>query len=237
MLAAGSSRLPPNDPYPDSDGKPVAETPEHRDNLFDLIYLLRGWFRTDPQVYVSGNMFLYYVEGDPRRHVSPDVFVVRGIPAARRRRRYLLWEEKKGPDAAIELTSPSTRHEDLVEKFHLYQDVLKIPEYFLFDPFTEYLDPPLQGYRLRKGRYGRIRPVQGRLPSRVLGLHLDRDDWRLRLYDPATRRWLPTPEEEREARREAEAARRREAAALRKAEAEIERLRRELDALRRRHPG
>jgi Uma2 family endonuclease len=223
-----SGRPPEEIYYPDSDGQPMAETPRHRDNLSWLIEVLRAWFVQELLVYVSGNMFLYYVRGDPRRHVAPDVFVTRGLPKTRtpERRRYLVWEEGKGPDLVIELTSESTREEDLEHKFRLYQDTLKVREYFLFDPEAEYLAPPLQGYRLRGGKYVRIRPVKGRLPSQVLGLHLERQDWVLRLYDPATGLWLPTPPEEREARMQAESAQRR-------AEAEVERLRQELETLRR----
>jgi Uma2 family endonuclease len=206
--------------YPDSDGRPLAETPEHRDNLANLIEMLRYWYRSDTRTYVSGNTFVYYVPGDRLRHVSPDVFVVRGIPRAPERRRYLVWEEGKGPDVVIELTSASTREEDVDDKFAIYQNTLRVKEFFLFDPYTEYLTPPLQGYRLRAGRYVRIRPVHNRLPSQVLSLHLERNDWRLRLYDPAAKKWLPTPAEEREARL--------------RAEAEVERLRRELAALQRR---
>jgi Uma2 family endonuclease len=200
----------------------MGETPQHRDNLAHLIEMLRLWYRGQEQVYVSGNMFLYYVPGNRRKHVSPDVFVVKGIPRLPERRRYLLWQEGKGPDIVIELTSPSTRREDLEEKWALYQDVLKVKEYFLFDPLAKYLQPPLQGYRLRKGKYGRIRPVQGRVPSLVLGLHLERNGDQLRLYDPATGKWLPTPAEVEEARQQAEA--------------EVERLRREIEELRRRLP-
>jgi Uma2 family endonuclease len=214
----------------------MGETPQHRDNLAHLIEMLRLWYRDQEQVYVSGNMFLYYVPGNRRKHVAPDVFVVRGIPRLPKRRRYLLWQEKKGPDLVIELTSASTEEEDVEKKFALYQDVLKVKEYFLFDPFAEYLEPPLQGYRLRQRRYGRIRPVRGRLPSRVLGLHLERNGDELRLYDPATGKWLPTPQEVEEALEEAEAVARQETAARQQAEAEVERLRREIEDLRRRLP-
>jgi hypothetical protein len=74
----------------------------------------------------------------------------------------------------------------------------------------------LQGFRLTKGGYRPIRPVKGRLPSKVLGLHLEPSGDLLRLYDPAAGRWLPTPPEQRE---------------------EIERLRRELERLRCRRAG
>jgi hypothetical protein len=108
--------------------------------------------------------------------------------------------------------------------------VLRVSEYFLFDPRAESLDPPLQGHRLVDGAYVRIDPIAGRLPSQVLGLHMERDGAKLRLFDPATGAWLPTRRERAQAAdRRAEAA---EAAQQRLAE-ENERLRREIEELRR----
>src|SRR5581483_8071383 len=153
--------------YPTSDGKPMAETEWHRDLLASLIEMLRWFYRASLRVHVSGNLLIFYDRRNKRRHVSPDVFVVRGIPN-RPRPNYLVWEEGKGPDIVIELTSASTRQEDLETKFTLYQDTLRVKEYFLFDPLGDYLDPQLQGYRLRQGTYREIRPNNGRLPSQVL---------------------------------------------------------------------
>jgi Uma2 family endonuclease len=202
--------------YPTSDGRPMAETDRHREIMYALIKVLQAFYTGDPNVYVSGNLLLYYVPGDKRRHIAPDVFVVKGV-RNHERLNYLLWEEKKGPSLTIEVTSSSTRSEDVKKKFLLYQDTLKVQEYFLFDPFEEYLHPPLLGYRLRQGRYSPIRPVQGRLPSTVLGLHLEKGGLDLRLYNPRTGQWLPTPDER-----------------LVQAEAENERLQRELEQFRRR---
>jgi Uma2 family endonuclease len=223
--------------YPTSDGRPMAETEVHLRNMLDLIFILTMRYLNDPRVYVAGNMFLYYVRGDWLKHVSPDVFVVKGVDK-HLRDYYKVWEEgDKVPDLVIELTSRSTRGEDIEDKFAIYQDTLKIPEYFLFDPHAEYLKPPLKGYRLRRGRYVQIKPVEKRLPSEVLGLHLERDDWRLRLYDPAAKQWLLPPRDllaqEQAARQQAEAAIVREKTARQQAEAEVERLRRELEDLRR----
>src|SRR5262249_34883048 len=194
----------------------------------------------------SGNLLLFYERGNKRRHVSPDVFVVKGVPK-RDRPNYLLWEEGKGPQVVIELTSSSTRHVDVERKFRLYRDVLKVKEYFLFDPLGDYLKPSLQGYRLRGGEYRPIRAVEDELPSRVLGVLLARHGKELRLYDPAQEDWLPTPREiaarEKAARQvaeaerqQAEAARQQEENARLRAEAENERLRQELEALRRQAP-
>jgi Uma2 family endonuclease len=209
----------------------MAETPLHRKNLADQIAVLDAWFADNPQVYVSGNMFVYYVRGDRLKHVAPDVFVVQGVPKDKPRKTYRIWEEGKSLDAIIELTSQSTREEDEEDKFFLYRDVLKVPEYFLFDPYAEYLVPPLKGYRLIRRKYIPIEPVGGRLPSEVLRLHLEANGPELRLYDPAAGRWLPTPAERIV---EAETARQQAETARRQVEAENQRLRRELDALRRR---
>lgn len=205
--------------YPTSDGRPMAETDRHRCLMVDTIASLQHWYEPEPNVYVSGNLLLFYERGNKRRHLSPDVFVVLGVPK-HERLNYLLWEEGKGPDFVLELTSSSTRHADTTRKLALYRDRLRVQEYFLFDPFEDYLDPPFQGYRLQRGVYAPIRPVQGRLPSKVTGLHLERAGSSLRLYDPIAGKWLPTPEER-----------------AMQAEAEVERLRQELTALRQRNGG
>ncbi|MBV9124638.1 MAG: Uma2 family endonuclease [Planctomycetes bacterium] len=210
--------------YPSGDGRPIAETPTHRINLTDLIQMLERWFAKDDMVYISGNMFVYYVEGAPNKRLSPDVFMVRGVPRDKERDYYLIWEEGKGPDVVFELTSRSTKEEDLEDKFRLYQDVLKVQEYFLFDPKAEYLKPSLQGFRLHRGRYVPIPRIKRRLPSKVLGLHLVRQGARLRLYDPATCKWLLTY-------REAVAEIR---ANIQRLEGEIKRIRRKTKELRRR---
>ena len=212
--------------YPKGDGKPMAESGTHAWLMVDLIQTLQALFEAEPMAYVSGNLMLFYEEGNGRKHISPDVFAVRGIPKGRRDY-YLTWEEGKGPDVALEITSKTTRSEDVKKKMALYRDVLRVSEYFLFDPFGDYLTPPMQGYRLVDGEYEQIGTVARRLPSEVLGLHLERDGTQLRLYDPATGQRLPTTLERAEAER----------TRADQAEAENARLREELEALRRRGEG
>ena len=205
--------------YPESDGRPMAETDAHRRAMQDLLHALEQQFAGDENVYVSGINLLYYEEGEPTQSVSPDVYVVRGIPK-RWRRTYRTWEEGKAPDFVLEVTSRSTRGDDLGKKRGLYE-WLGVPEYVLFDPLAEYLRPPLQGFRLADGRYEPLSPLQGGgFASAVLGLELHLRDGALRLYDPRASRWLPTPSEEAQARREAEA---RAAAAEARAAAEAAR--------------
>ncbi len=183
-------------------------------------------------------------------HISPDVFVSLNVPKEPRRDYYLVWKEGKAPDLVVEITSKSTKREDETKKLILYRDVLRVTEYFLFDPRAEYLDPPLQGFRLVGSLYVPISSINGRLPSMVTGLHLAREGQSLRMYDPVTGQRLLTPREARQAaeqradeeRQRAEKQRQRadeerqraiaaEAARDSLAE-ENERLRREIEALR-----
>jgi len=203
--------------YPETDGAPMAETDVHRKQLTYLLSALDDYFRADPLVYVAGNLFLYYKEGAPWQVVAPDVFVVKGVPKGDRRV-YQLWQEGKAPDVVIELTSRSTREEDLGPKKGIYE-MLGVQEYFIFDPLHEYLEPSLVGFRLSKEGYRPIQPLHsGAMVSQVLGLELQVEGRLLRLVVSATGEKLLTPLEVQAARR--------------KAEAELERLRAELARLR-----
>jgi Uma2 family endonuclease len=186
--------------YPTGDGKPMAETPLHRKIMTMLIDCLEARFVEDDMVYISGNMLVHYVRNDLRRHTSPDVFFVRGVPNGERRA-YFVWVEGKGPDVVFKITSRTTSKIDTGKKLLLYQNVLRVPEYFLFDPYEEYLSPSLRGYRLINGIYVPIQPEHGLLFSDQLSLGMGRQGRMLRLYDPATGRILLNPKEELEDQR------------------------------------
>jgi Uma2 family endonuclease len=224
--------------YPESDGKPMAETDVPIDVLIYLREALKDYFRDEPQVYVAGNMLLYYEEGNPAACVAPDVFVVQGV-AKGERRTYKLWEEGQPPTVVFEITSRGSRLEDLGTKRALYA-MLGVREYFLYDPLGEYLRPPLQGHRLQQGEYERVLPGgEEVLVSQALSLELRIEGGQLRVVNPATGERLLTPAEAQAARRAESEARQAEAAARQAAEAraslaeaELERLRGELARLR-----
>ncbi len=173
--------------YPETDGKPMAETDRHRDLMVDLIAAARYHFQHDAEVYISGNLLLYYVEGDPRKCVAPDFFFVRGVTPGQRRI-YKLWEEGVVPQLVVELTSRKTHREDLGDKRRLYEE-LGVLEYYLFDPEGVRFRPPLQGFRRQSDGF---RAVQAEaradgsyvFSSRVLGLELHGRGDTLRFVDP-----------------------------------------------------
>jgi Uma2 family endonuclease len=200
--------------YPEADGRPMAETDLHRDLMFYVINLLRRYF-TGQQVYVSGNLLLYYEKGNPRKSVAPDCFVVWGV-APHRRNIYKLWEEGQGPKVVFEVTSKTTQREDQLHKMGIYAR-LGVEEYYLYDPTADYLDPPLLGYQQAGGGFVPMQPQNqelvlgglifppepGESPeyvSPLLGLRLALDeDNILRFYDQETGQLLLTDDEARQA--------------------------------------
>jgi Uma2 family endonuclease len=182
--------------YPVRDDTPMGETDRHRDELIDSVSALKHHFRGQPDVYVSGNNFVYYVQGDPSAVVSPDTYVVRGV-SPEQRDTFKVWEEGgKRPCFALEITSRKSRQTDLGRKKSCYQDDLGVQEYFLYDPRGEWLPEQLRGYALEGDEYRRIEPgPNGRLPSRQLGLELGLLDGHLRYWLPGAERPLPVPAE------------------------------------------
>ncbi|MEM8530278.1 MAG: hypothetical protein AAGF95_05500 [Chloroflexota bacterium] len=76
--------------YPESDGEPVGETDDHRDLMFELIFVIKNLLR-ETTAYVAGNLFVYYEEAEPTSVVAPDVFVIFGA-SQQKRRTYKTWE-------------------------------------------------------------------------------------------------------------------------------------------------
>lgn len=218
--------------YPESDGQPMGETELHIQLIMDLRAALSNFFRDQADVYVGSNLLLYYVEGQPKKFVVPDVFVARGVSKAVRRI-YKLWEEGCPPNVVIEVSSRGTWGEDLQRKWRLYAQ-LGVKEYYIFDPEYDYLPPPtpLLAYRLGEGEYVPLEVTAGRVWSEELGLELVDTGETLRWCDPQTGQFLLTTAEEHTARRRAEADLRTEVAARQRAEAEAARLRQELARLR-----
>ncbi len=205
--------------YPTSDGQPMAETTLHRKVMSNVIGGLERRYADVADVWVGGNLFLYYQKGDPKKNVAPDVLLARGV-AKRDRDVYFLWEEKP-PTLIFEITSKSTRSEDTGLKKSLYER-LGVVELVLFDPYGEYLEPRLQGYRLEGGRYRPISPNRdGSLDLRTVGVTARPEEERLRLVDTATGEKLLWTDEIEAARRVAEERATEEATARRAAEERV----------------
>ncbi len=208
--------------YPHTDGEPMAVSDYHRHSLIWTLQALEAHFAQNPEVYVSGDIFIYYREGEPRKSISPDVLVCFGINP-KLRLTYKVWEEEKVPDFVMEFSSKNTYDKDLDEKMDIYAS-LGIQDYFLYDAEGLYLPSPLMGFTLVDDVYVAIAPdANGGIRSSVLGL-----DFRLRgaeiaIYDPIADEWVQTLAEQEAVRAEnAEARAEQEAARAENAEARAE---------------
>jgi Uma2 family endonuclease len=179
--------------------------------------LLRLTFR--PQNYPSEEIFtgsdlnLYY---DPRHtqwYKRPDWFGVLGVSRLYKEKElrlsYVTWQEGVNPFVTIELLSPGTEQEDLGKtlrevnqpptKWQVYEQVLRIPYYFVFNRYTD----EFQAFGLVTNRYQPL-TLEGLgvwLEEIQLGLGLWQGSYQgierlwLRWFD-RDNNWLLTPEEE-----------------------------------------
>jgi Uma2 family endonuclease len=213
--------------YPDGDGKPMTESDPTRDYLIYAVESLNIYFQERSDVYVSGNLFIYYKQGVPDAVISPDVFVVFGVKK-KKRRSYKVWEEGGvTPRFVLEITSRSTQENDERDKPQKYRQ-LGVLEYFQYDPTGDYLQPPLKGSRLVEGGYQPIAATQTSetsltIYSQALNLELRVTDGTLRFYAPQTGRPLLSHAETEQARQQAELE--RQQAELERQQAELQRQR------------
>ena len=185
--------------YPETDGEPLPDGMHQAPLYRAIVSTLEIHFRDRPDTMVNGNNFIYYEEGNPRRHISPDCFVAFDVDVAAllERNVYLLWEVGKAPDFVLEIASESTGATDTGSKRIRYA-AIGCGEYWLYDATGgDYYGGPLEGgYLGNDGRYHSYelyRESDGMVwgYSPALGLDLCWVDGRLRFYNPAAELWLP----------------------------------------------
>ena len=241
--SVGNRRFPDDVHYPDSDDEPLPDGRYQEPYFSEIVGTVREHFSDRPDVEVSGNTFIYYEEGNPRRFISPDLHVTldvtaEGFASMDYRNTYLVWEIGKPADFVLEIASESTARRDVTEKRVLYAQI-GFGEYWRFDGTGgDFYGEALVGeYLGADGQYHRFDVApdsQGRPHgySPALGLWLYWENGQLRFYDPATGQWLRTRSEERAGREAAEAAQQAAEAAQQAAEARAAELEAELMRLR-----
>lgn len=167
---------------------------------------------SEDQVLVASDLNLYY---DPRHtqwYKRPDWFAVVGIPKLYEERylrlSYVIWQEGVAPFVAVEFLSPGTEKEDLGQtlreaaqpptKWQVYEQILQIPYYLVFNRYTD----ELQAFRLEGRRYRALDLEQSRvwMSGIELGIGLWQGSYEnverqwLRWFN-ASGQWIPTPPE------------------------------------------
>lgn len=200
-LVAPDIQLPPTQAeLPYDDGIPM-ESARHKVQMDLLIDALIPWLEQREDGYVGGNMFVYYSLAQVRNKdfKGPDFFAVLGVPKGERKS-WVVWEEGKAPDVVIELLSESTAATDKNEKKLIYQNQMRVPEYFWYDPFNP---EDWAGFTMQQGTYQAITPnPQNHLVSQSLGLALQRWQGDYKGIEATWLRWaslegelLPTPQD------------------------------------------
>jgi Uma2 family endonuclease len=199
-IAPSRLSLPTQDELPCDDGVPM-ETQRHKLQMDILIDALFPWLAAREDGYVGGNMFVYFSAAQLKSEDfrGPDFFAVLGVPKGERKS-WVVWQEGKAPDVVIELLSESTAQQDKTEKKAIYQDRLRVPEYFWYDPFNP---EDWAGFILRDGNYEPLSLEMGeRFFSQRLGLSLVRWQGEYKGVEAVWLRWatfagdlLPTESE------------------------------------------
>ena len=228
--------------YPYSDGLFLIEADPQANAVIAVRNQLGAYFKDRSDVYLAGNLAVYYEQGNRRAVVAPDVLVAFGV-SKRDRKSYRVWEEGgRSPDFVLEVASPSTESRDRTEKVEDYAR-MGVREYWRFDPTGEHFEPRLQAGRLAGWSYERLAGRTGatralEIRSEVLGLDVRADGKLLRFRDPRTGTDLLTHLESELARERAERARSEAESALVLAERRVADLEAMLEsASDRRAPG
>jgi Uma2 family endonuclease len=125
--------------------------------LYRVIGILFELFKDRPDVFATGDGFIFYDESDGNRRVCPDFLIALDVDAVYIRDskmpNYVVWEIGKVPDFVMEVASSSAAENDLGHKRDLYER-LGIQEYWRFDHNDgELYGQPLAGERLVGGVY------------------------------------------------------------------------------------
>ncbi|MGJ0605925.1 Uma2 family endonuclease [Cylindrospermopsis raciborskii] len=119
--------------YPESDGQPMADNTKQFTWIVKIKENLEILFKSNPDVFVAGDLFWYPVEGNNKIKLAPDTMVVFGRPKAHRGS-YRQWEEDNiPPQVVFEILSPGNTQDEMDKKklFYLKHGV---EEYYVYDP-------------------------------------------------------------------------------------------------------
>jgi Uma2 family endonuclease len=164
--------------YPDSDGQPMSDNTLQFQWITTIVGGLMALYRSDPNVFIAGDLLWYPIEGDNKTRSAPDVMAVFGRPKGYRGS-YMQWREADiAPQIVFEVHSPGNRFKDLARKLDFYRR-FRVEEYYLINP-----DPPwLEGWRRVGDELTEIEEMNGWISPRS-GIRFELIDHDLRILGP-----------------------------------------------------
>jgi Uma2 family endonuclease len=191
--------------YPESDGKPMADSPLQFEWILRLYTGLAYLFSSRPDVLVVCDLLWYPVQGRPDLTTAPDVMVVLGRPQGHRRS-YKQWEEGGiPPHTVFEILSESKRDAEMARKIQFFARY-GVSRAYLIDPWG----PGFSVWQ-REGDFLIPETASEHWQDPELGFELRLQEGRLNAFDPAGNAFLSPVEIRR--REEAERAAKEQALA------------------------
>ncbi|WP_295399410.1 Uma2 family endonuclease [uncultured Thiocystis sp.] len=183
------SRIDPDDPYPESDGQPMADNTEQYEWIVRIKENLEILFADRADVFIAGDLLWYPV---PDRQIvgpiAPDVLVAFGRPKGKRGC-YKQWEEDGiAPQVVFEILSPSNSRKEMADKRDYYE-LYGVEEYYLYDPDRNRLEI----WRREDGRLLSVSHLNGWVSPR-LGIRFALRPETLELFDPHGRPFMTSVE-------------------------------------------
>jgi Uma2 family endonuclease len=151
------------------DGVIYMASPENTDanDLFGWLFMVvRGYARRTRQGQVFGSRVAFRL--DEEHGPEPDIAFVCNEHLDRIERGFVAGTA----DLAVEIVSPDSVERDYYRKRELYQEH-SIAEYWIIDE----MDQSITLLRLKKGKYGEVRPKKGKYHSVVLSGFWLRPEW------------------------------------------------------------
>ena len=179
--------------YPEQREDDMGETSFHAKLINRLLGVLLHFFQQRGDVFLSSNMNIYYVEGNPYKWFAPDILVAFGVPN-HERSVYKIWQEKVFPQVVFEVASDRTWKNDVNEKLKLYEQ-LGAEEYYILDSEFKYLPAPLMAFRRENDKLLPVQISDDKIFSPRLNLEIVRTENNFRLFNPQTEEFLLTLEE------------------------------------------
>jgi Uma2 family endonuclease len=173
------SYIDPENPYPDSDGRPMADNTLQFEWIVKIKENLEILFADRPDVFVAGDLLWYPVpDRQESAPLAPDVLVAFGRPKGYRGS-YKQWEEGGiAPQVVFEVLSPSNSQKEMRNKRALYEDY-GVEEFYIIDPDHNQLEVWLR----QDGRLTAMPHIKGWTSPR-LGIRFDLRGDGMQLFYP-----------------------------------------------------
>ena len=174
--------------YPSEDENPMPAGEFHGMQMQSLFEQLLRYFHAHPHIHVSMDNFIYYREGDIRKVVGADVYVVLGAAKLPLRRSFYTWAEGTVPTTVFEFLSDATASQDRHEKVEVYLRDIGVAEYFIHQPD---MNRPIEFRGWRRDALGDIVEIEEETDDGLFSASLNlyfrwelHEAWELRLLRP-----------------------------------------------------